>query len=199
MNFYKDASQRAAEEVRRSESGVQRFMDWGRENRYTIVLTSWVAAMALALAMVGRNKYLTTSQKVVQSRMYAQGLTLAVLIASAVFETADAKTGKGRWETVLVVDPNDPKHEHLIEKRVHKEEYEGQDLWKGRWMSRDKTSPYAVALTTLFRHGGCRGTPPRGTEACAGRACRASARFKRKLARLSYCTCTIHQRDLMMP
>jgi cytochrome c-type biogenesis protein CcmH/NrfG len=64
--------------------------------------------------------------------VYAQGLTLAVLIATAAFETADARSGKGRWETVLVVDPEDPEHKRMVEKKVHKEDYEGQDLWKGK-------------------------------------------------------------------
>ncbi|KAK5663502.1 hypothetical protein OQA88_3932 [Cercophora sp. LCS_1] len=130
MNRYLDESQRAADEIRKAESAPKKFMDWGRENRYSIVFTSWIAAMGLAMAMVGRNKYLSTSQKLVQARVYAQGLTLAVLIATAAFETADAKSGKGRWETVMVVDPNDPEHKHLIEKKVQKEEYEGQNLWK---------------------------------------------------------------------
>ncbi|KAK0731438.1 hypothetical protein B0H67DRAFT_478344 [Lasiosphaeris hirsuta] len=130
MNSYRDASQRAADEVRQAESNSKKLKEWGRENRYTIVFVSWIAAMGIALAIVGRNKYLTTSQKLVQARMYAQGLTLGVLIASAAFETADAKSGKGRWETVMVVDPNDPLHKHMIEKRIQKEEYEGQNLWK---------------------------------------------------------------------
>ncbi|OTA91174.1 hypothetical protein M434DRAFT_354887 [Hypoxylon sp. CO27-5] len=130
MNFYVDEAQRTQELIRQQESSWDRFTTWGRENRYSIVFASWVAAMGVALGIVGRNRYLTTSQKLVQARVYAQGLTLAVLIASAVFETADAKSGKGRWETIKVIDPNDPEHKHLIEKRVHKEEYEGQDLWK---------------------------------------------------------------------
>lgn len=132
MNKYLEATHRAHEQaVQAHKTEWQRFMDWGRENRYSIVFASWLASMGIALAMVGRNKYLTTSQKLVQARVYAQGLTLAVLIASAAFETADAKAGKGRWETVMVVDPNDPTHQHLIEKKIHKEDYEGQDLWKG--------------------------------------------------------------------
>jgi hypothetical protein len=130
MNYYKDAAQIAMEEARKHEPVTKRLMEWGRENRYTIVLTSWIAAMGIALGIVSRNKYLSTSQKLVQARVYAQGLTLAVLIATAALETSDAKSGKGRWETVMVVDPNDPTHQHLIEKKVHKEEYEGQDLWK---------------------------------------------------------------------
>jgi len=130
MSTYRDQSSRILAEARKSESSRQRFMEWGRENRYTIVFWSWVAAMGVALGMVGRNKYLTTSQKLAQARVYAQGLTIAVVLASAVFETTDAKNGKGRWETVMVLDPNDPEHKHLIEKRIHKEDYEGQDLWK---------------------------------------------------------------------
>ncbi|KAF2966475.1 hypothetical protein GQX73_g7078 [Xylaria multiplex] len=86
--------------------------------------------MGIALGMVSRNRFLSTSQKLVQARVYAQGLTLAVLVASAAFETADARQGKGRWETIMVVDPNDPEHKHMIEKRIHKEEYSGQDLWR---------------------------------------------------------------------
>lgn len=134
MNFYKDETQRILESAKQSGGDKQKFMDWGRENRYSIVFASWIAAMAIALTIVGRDKYLSTSQKLVQARVYAQGLTLAVLIATAAFETSDAKAGKGRWETIMVVDPNDPKHEHLIEKKIHKEEYEGQDLWKGEFL-----------------------------------------------------------------
>ncbi|KAI1127474.1 hypothetical protein F5Y10DRAFT_242830 [Nemania abortiva] len=130
MNFYKDQASRDAAVLRSQETSWQRFRAWGETNRYSIVFGSWVAAMGIALGMVSRNRYLSTSQKLVQARVYAQGLTLAVLVASAAFETADARQGKGRWETIMVVDPNDPEHKHMIEKRIHKEEYEGQDLWR---------------------------------------------------------------------
>jgi len=130
MSGYHDESRRALDEARRSESDRARALEWARDNRYTIVATSWVAAIAVAIALVGRNKFLTTSQKVVQARVYAQGLTLAVLLATGALEATDARAGKGRWETVMVLDPNDPEHKHLIEKRIHREEYEGQDLWK---------------------------------------------------------------------
>lgn len=131
MNNYLGEAARAREQARRQgKTETQRLLDWARDNRYGIVFASWVAAMGAAFAIVGRNKYMSTSQKIVQARVYAQGLTLAVLIATAAFETADARAGKGRWETVMVVDPDDPTHTHMIEKKVHKEDYEGQDLWK---------------------------------------------------------------------
>ena len=108
-------------------------MHWGKENRYPIVGVSWVASMAIALGLVGRNPYLSTQQKLVQARVYAQGLTLAVLIATAAFEIGDRNEGQGRWETVKIIDPDDPEHKHMIEKRIHHESYAGEDQWKGTY------------------------------------------------------------------
>ena len=133
MFGYQDESQRAQAQMRQKETGGAKVLDWARENRYSIVVTSWAASMGLAMVLVGRNKYLTTAQKIVQARVYAQALTLAIILATATLEMSDAKKGKGRWETIMVVDPDDPEHKHMIEKRVHKEEYEGQDLWMGKF------------------------------------------------------------------
>jgi hypothetical protein len=130
---YRDRATSDLEAVKATESSFQRFKDWGRENRYPIVTASWVASMGIALGLVGRNPYLTRAQKLVQARVYAQGLTLAVLIATAAFEVGDASKGKGRWETVMILDPNDPEHKHMIEKRIHHEAYEGEDLWRGEF------------------------------------------------------------------
>ncbi|KAI9837418.1 MAG: hypothetical protein M1838_004829 [Thelocarpon superellum] len=129
--LYRDASSEALAAARAQETYSKRLFDWGREHRYPIVAGSWVASMGIALGLVGRNPYLTTAQKLVQARVYAQGLTLAVLIATAAFELGDANQGKGRWETVTILDPDDPEHKHLIEKRIHHEAYEGEDLWRG--------------------------------------------------------------------
>lgn len=92
---------------------------------------SWVASMGIALGLVGRSPYLSTAQKLVQARVYAQGLTLAVLIATAALEVGDVNKGRGRWETVKILDPDDPEHKHMIEKRIHHEAYAGEDLWRG--------------------------------------------------------------------
>jgi hypothetical protein len=128
---YRDQATTQAEEIRQSETTLQRVKDWGRENRYPIVTASWVASMGIALGLVGRDPYLSRAQKLVQARVYAQGLTIAILLATALLEVGDASKGKGRWETVMILDPNDPEHKHLIEKRIHHEAYEGEDLWRG--------------------------------------------------------------------
>jgi len=129
-NQYKDRASSDLAALKENETAFQRFKNWGRENRYPIVTASWVASLGIALGLVGRNPYLTRAQKLVQARVYAQGLTLAILIATAAFEVGDASKGKGRWETVKILDPNDPEHKHIIEKRIHHEAYEGEDLWR---------------------------------------------------------------------
>lgn len=137
-SFYRSEEQKLLDEARAQMTADKQLLTMARENRYKIVGASWVAAMAVALSVVGRSRYLSAAQKVVQARVYAQGLTLAVLIATAALELQDAKTGAGRWETVMVVDPDDPEHKRLIEKKVHKEEYHGQDLWKDMVAAEEK-------------------------------------------------------------
>jgi hypothetical protein len=128
---YRDTTSRDLDAARANESTLSKLKDWGREHRYPIVTASWVASMGIALGLVGRSPYLSRAQKLVQARVYAQGLTLAVLVATAAFEVGDANKGRGRWETVKVLDPDDPEHRHLIEKRIHHEAYSGEDLWRG--------------------------------------------------------------------
>jgi hypothetical protein len=70
-------------------------MRWADENRYSIVFGSWVASMGAAFALVSRSP-MNTAQKLVQARVYAQGLTMAVVIASLALEGADMKAAQGK-------------------------------------------------------------------------------------------------------
>lgn len=124
-----NAQEQLQQQITESQTFWERARSWGNKNRYSIVAGSWVASMGTAFAIVHRNKYLTGAQKLVQARVYAQGLTLAVLLASLAMETNDARKQQGRWETVKVLDPNDPTHKRMIEKRVHHERYPGEDQW----------------------------------------------------------------------
>lgn len=126
---YRDQAARTADLIRENETAYERFKDYAKENRYQIVFASWVASMGIAFAIVSRQP-MSTANKVVQARVYAQGLTLAVLIVSAIYEMRDLKNGDSRFQTVRMVDPNDPTK--VIEQKIHKEDYEGQDLWKGK-------------------------------------------------------------------
>lgn len=60
-----------------------KMLDWAARRRYTIVGVAWASSLAGSFAIVMRNRYLTFPQKLVQARMWAQGLTVGVLIASA--------------------------------------------------------------------------------------------------------------------
>lgn len=117
------------EKFEQQKPWLERSKDWARDNRYTIVVAAWAASLGISIALVRRNPYLTASQKLVQSRVYAQGLTVAVLLASFAVEANDATKSKGRWETVKVLDPTDPLHKRLIDKKIHHERYEGEDQW----------------------------------------------------------------------
>lgn len=128
-NYQPDEQAQLRAQIEENKPFFQRAKDWGNENRYSIVFGSWVASMGTSWAIVHRNKYLTGAQKLVQARVYAQGLTLAVLLASLAMETNDARKKQGRWETVKVLDPKDPEHKRMIEKRVHHERYPGEDQW----------------------------------------------------------------------
>ncbi|KAH7073882.1 hypothetical protein BKA63DRAFT_514974 [Paraphoma chrysanthemicola] len=125
-----------------NKSIVQRSKEWASENRYPLLFGFWIASMAGSWQMVNRNRYLSGSQKLVQARMYAQGATLGALLTSFAFEGTDAAKGRGRWETIKVLDPNDPEHKHMIEKRIHHESYPGEDQWRG-------TSIYTSSLASI--------------------------------------------------
>ena len=114
-------------------SFTQRALEWGRRERYKIVGGSWIASMATAWALVNRNQYLSGAQKLVQARVYAQFLTLGVLVATAAFEISDSHNEEGKlWETRRIVDPKDPEGKRIIEVREEKDDgkSDGDDLWK---------------------------------------------------------------------
>ncbi|BFZ58039.1 Replication factor C, subunit RFC4 [Savitreella phatthalungensis] len=95
--------------------------------RWHLVGGSWLAGMAGSLTAVSRNRYLSTSQKLVQARMYAQGITLAVLLISAVIATAD--TGEqDTGEDSIVKDPSTGKAMRVH--HAHKETYAGENQWQ---------------------------------------------------------------------
>lgn len=133
---YRQRESEKLEAEKASKTFTERAMDFGRKERYKIVGASWIASMATAFALVNRNKYLTGPQKIVQARVYAQFLTVGVLVATAVFEISDSRNAKGRYETVRYIDPNDPEHKRMLEKQVERDassqgsRSEGDDLWK---------------------------------------------------------------------
>jgi len=90
---YHDERQALLEKLHAERTQTERALYWANENRYSIVAGSWVASMATAFALVSRSP-MSTPQKLVQARVYAQGLTMAVVIASLALEGADMKAAR---------------------------------------------------------------------------------------------------------
>ncbi|KIJ16251.1 hypothetical protein PAXINDRAFT_168766 [Paxillus involutus ATCC 200175] len=75
-----------------SLSTGEKVQDWATRHQYSIILGSWTLSMALAGTIIAKDRYQSLPQKVVQARMWAQGLTIGVLVA------AGALTHKNRQE-----------------------------------------------------------------------------------------------------
>ncbi|KAI0092726.1 hypothetical protein BDY19DRAFT_502019 [Irpex rosettiformis] len=67
-----------------SLSTKDKFKEWAMKNQYKVILGSWAASMGIAGAIVMANRHQTYAQKIVQARMWAQGLTVGVLIGAGV-------------------------------------------------------------------------------------------------------------------
>ncbi|KAL2828414.1 hypothetical protein BDW59DRAFT_143082 [Aspergillus cavernicola] len=89
--WYENREERLRQEELAGMSFSDRAWAFARRERYTIVGVTWLASMVGSFALVGKNPYLSGQQKLVQARVYAQGLTLAVLIASAAFEISERR------------------------------------------------------------------------------------------------------------
>lgn len=108
-------------------SPTQRFLKTFNKYRWHFIGGSWVTGMVGSMVLVNRNKYLSTSQKLVQARMYAQGITLAIILLSAGIAAQDATDTEG--EDVVMQDPTDPSKELRVH-HAHKETYAGENQWE---------------------------------------------------------------------
>lgn len=84
--------------------------------------------MIASWAMVSRNPALTKGQKIVQARVYAQGLTLAVMCGTAAMEISDQRKGKGLLDKMKEKQAKTAGKEKGEARQ--KERYQGEELWK---------------------------------------------------------------------
>ncbi|CAO3622869.1 unnamed protein product [Cunninghamella echinulata] len=64
-------------------SSFDKSLQFLNNNRWSFIGATWALSMVAALGYSFSNKYLSTQQKIVQARMYAQAATIGVLMASA--------------------------------------------------------------------------------------------------------------------
>jgi hypothetical protein len=84
----------------------QKVGDWARRHEYSIILGSWALSLGVAGAIISRDRYQSTSQKVVQARMWAQGLTIGIIIAAGALKHSQRSEAVDRhvdhsWQDVL--------------------------------------------------------------------------------------------------
>lgn len=60
----------------------QKIKYYAGENKYRIITGAWAASMAGSFWWVNRDRYMNKAQKIVQARMYAQSITIALLLGS---------------------------------------------------------------------------------------------------------------------
>jgi len=68
---------------------TDRIAEWSKRNQYSIIAGSWLGSMGVASAVIMRDRQQTFAQKIVQVRMWAQGLTIAIVIAAGVLTHQD--------------------------------------------------------------------------------------------------------------
>lgn len=126
----RETAQRTAETA--AMGPAERILAWARAEKYKIVGATWVASMVGSFALVGRNPYLSGQQKIVQARVYAQGLTLAVLVASAGLEIQDQKKGRGILDAKKAKESAEKREkEESVERSASVKGDRGEsDLWK---------------------------------------------------------------------
>ncbi|KZV69199.1 hypothetical protein PENSPDRAFT_676174 [Peniophora sp. CONT] len=101
-------NQRDAKEIELENlHGWRRMKQWAINNQYKVILGSWALSMSVASAIIFRDKHQSTSQKVVQARMWAQGLTVGILIGAGILthsareEAAKHHTEDHSWRQLV--------------------------------------------------------------------------------------------------
>ncbi|OBA24135.1 hypothetical protein METBIDRAFT_30473 [Metschnikowia bicuspidata var. bicuspidata NRRL YB-4993] len=77
-------------------------------HKYKIILASWAASMYGSWKLVNRDKIMTAPQKLVQARMYAQAITVVLLLATMVLAMKEEEVKSHQpaplpeWRRVLI-------------------------------------------------------------------------------------------------
>ncbi|KAF5092678.1 hypothetical protein D0Z00_004462 [Geotrichum galactomycetum] len=86
---------------------LERAKVYGIENKYKIIVGAWAASLGGSFWWINRDKFLTKSQKIVQARMYAQALTVVILLGSMLLSVNSyqgakkAEDEKYSWQAIV--------------------------------------------------------------------------------------------------
>ncbi|KAJ7462131.1 hypothetical protein FB451DRAFT_1267897 [Mycena latifolia] len=99
--------------------------DWASRHEYSIIVGGWALSLAIAGGIISRDKYQTTAQKVVQARMWAQGLTIGIILTAAGLkanhnkgETASMPNADHSWMEVIEQQERDRQEARRMKERI---------------------------------------------------------------------------------
>lgn len=64
------------------------------ENKYKIIIGAWAGSLYGSWRIVDRDPYMSTAQKVVQARVYAQGITVVLLLSTLLLSMYESELKK---------------------------------------------------------------------------------------------------------
>ncbi|KAJ7637220.1 hypothetical protein B0H17DRAFT_1107242 [Mycena rosella] len=106
-------------------STSDKIADWASRHEYSIIVGGWALSLALAGGIISRNQYQTTAQKVVQARMWAQGLTIGIILTAAGLktnrntgETASRPVADHSWMEVVQQQERDRVEAQRMKERI---------------------------------------------------------------------------------
>ncbi|KAI8595433.1 hypothetical protein EDD21DRAFT_448631 [Dissophora ornata] len=105
-----EAADAARAEIRAQRGVMAEMMYQIRENRNMVVGVSWLSCMVASLAYTFSKKGLTTTQRIVTARMYAQGFTILTMMAVAALELTEGpghtkqEEMTDQWKAILAKD-----------------------------------------------------------------------------------------------
>ncbi|KAK3816318.1 MAG: hypothetical protein J3Q66DRAFT_342197 [Benniella sp.] len=104
-----EAAEAARAEIRAQRGVLAELNHQVRENRNMVVGVSWLGCLAGSLAYTFSKKGLTTTQRIVTARMYAQGFTILTMMAVAAIELTEPPQTKkeeltDQWKAILAKD-----------------------------------------------------------------------------------------------
>ncbi|KAF8806269.1 hypothetical protein BYT27DRAFT_7191593 [Phlegmacium glaucopus] len=113
--------EKALEEARRWDrlSINEKLGDWAARRQYSIIIGGWATSLGVAAAIISRNKYQTFAQKIVQARMWAQGLTIGLLIVAGALThgqrllRAEERQHDHSWKDLLEQQERDRRQEAI--------------------------------------------------------------------------------------
>ncbi|CAK9435675.1 uncharacterized protein LODBEIA_P04020 [Lodderomyces beijingensis] len=78
------------------------------KHKYQIIITAWAGSLYGSWVLVNRDKIMTTAQKAVQARMYAQGITIILLLGTILLAMREEEINKKKpqplpeWKQIIM-------------------------------------------------------------------------------------------------